>query len=155
MLAPAAFTARAVSINCSRDSTEQCPAITTNSPFPISIRPTRTTVRCARSCRLTSLNAKGPSLSLERNSLGVRPSTHRRTSCCCLAVLAVGVSTLLDSYMMRRNSLLTALSSRGPELLLCTRSSTSYSRSWSTSGIPPALFNTPTLAASLARMLSS
>ena len=56
MCAPAAFTPRAVSINCSRDSTEHGPAITTRLGPPIFTPLTSTTVRCGCSSRLTSVN---------------------------------------------------------------------------------------------------
>ena len=56
MSAPAAFTACAVCISCSSDSTEHGPAITTSSSPPTFTPRTSTTVRACRNCRLTSLN---------------------------------------------------------------------------------------------------
>ena len=55
MLAPAFFTACAVEKSCSRDSTEQGPAMTTTASSPIFTPPTSITERCGLTWRLTSL----------------------------------------------------------------------------------------------------
>ena len=54
--APAAFTRAATSSTCSRDSTEQGPAMTTIARPPMATPPTRTTLLALRTSRLASLN---------------------------------------------------------------------------------------------------
>ena len=84
MLAPAACTARAVSSNCSRDSTVQGPAITTRPPPPIWTPRTLTTVEVedreprgtrvaialggSNPARLSETIAAEPSVGLEETS---------------------------------------------------------------------------------------
>ena len=78
MVAPAAFTALAVLMSCSRDSTEQGPAMTTTSSPPMQTSPTQTRVRSLRAMRLTNLNGWAMGTTVSTPGAAARASSELR-----------------------------------------------------------------------------
>ena len=116
IVAPAAFTASAVSKSCSRDSTAHGPAIRVNEPSPIATSPTRTMVSSGWNSREASLKGRlvrvtdstaGQDAEPVRQPLQARPALAEDGDDDPLAApVLVGRQALLEDHAPHRVQLL-------------------------------------------------